>query len=157
MSITCADCVFVNWGGASAPIAVTLGSSASISNTLFQKMHQTSELVDVSFNGLVQFHNVTLLDIAVPPSGRIVGTTINDFKRSLPDPSRSTEFSGRWRCFQSRYISTYERITIFPFKKYKLRALCINMLMMLDHLHLQKKLLQVAPAHAPPRSAHCQT
>ena len=79
-----ADCIFTDWGGHAAPVVASLHASASITSTVFRRMRQAAEVVDVSFNGLVRFRNVLFAD---PPHmhgpRRIVGTTLNDYRHCL--------------------------------------------------------------------------
>ena len=75
---THADCIFTDWAGDRSPMTIIYGSSASIVDSVFRNMDLTSEIADVSNDGLVRFANTALSNVTLH-AGAIVSTTINDY------------------------------------------------------------------------------
>eukprot|EP00892_Ulva_mutabilis_P005729 jgi/Ulvmu1/3528/UM163_0010.1 len=77
-SVYIAGCVFTDWAGDLAPLAIKHESVAHVRNSTFLNMQLRAELVDVSYGGIVQFFRNSLGNVTLGHRA-VVSTTTNDY------------------------------------------------------------------------------
>lgn len=77
-----ADCIVSDWAGFRSPFVVKFQSVLHIRNTIFLNSYLYSELVDVSFEGIVRFEAVSLANVSLT-DGAVVDTTLNDYQQAI--------------------------------------------------------------------------
>ena len=80
--LLCADCIFTDWTGFRSPFVMNYQSVFHIRDTILRNFYLTSEIADVSFEGIVHFQNISLANVSLE-HGAIVGTTLNDYQFSI--------------------------------------------------------------------------
>eukprot|EP00892_Ulva_mutabilis_P005732 jgi/Ulvmu1/3530/UM163_0012.1 len=76
--MSAAGCIFTDWAGVLAPLAVKHESVAHVRNSAFLNMQLQVELVDVSYGGIVQFFRNSLRNVTLGHRA-VVSTTTNDY------------------------------------------------------------------------------
>ena len=80
--LLCADCIFTDWAGFRSPFVMKYQSVFHIRDTILRNFDITSEIADVSLEGIVHFQNVSLANVSLE-QGAVVSTTLNDYQFAI--------------------------------------------------------------------------